>query len=103
AADLNLNDRHRPAPLTLGAGLTDADDRDETSAPCCQRLGPNIGIGLATGVAALGMADDRMAATGILQHLGADTAGEGALRLGMTVLSAQRNIAAGERLADHGE
>ena len=49
------------------------------------------------------MADDRMAATGILQHLGADTAGEGALRLGMTVLSAQRNIAAGERLADHGE
>ena len=49
------------------------------------------------------MADDRMAATGILQHLGADTAGEGALRLGMAILSAQRNIAAGERLADRGE
>jgi hypothetical protein len=63
----------------------------------------DIGIGLATGMTALGMTDDRMAATGILQHLGADAAGEGAFRLGMAVLSTQRDIAAGERLADRDE
>src|SRR5437588_187090 len=46
------------------------------------------------------MADDRMAAAGVLQHLGADAAGEGAFGRGVAILAAERDTAAGERLAD---
>ncbi len=41
-----------------------------------------------------------MAAAGVLQHLGADAAGEGALGLGVAILPAERDTAARERLAE---
>src|SRR5262249_47349275 len=81
----------------------DADNRDEPGAPCRQRLRPDIRIGLAAGVAALGMADDRVAAAGILQHLGADTAGKRPLRLAVAILGAERDRAAAERLTNRRE
>ena len=65
--------------LTLLPRLADAEDRDETGPPCAGDLAANDGVGLAMTLAALGMADDHMAAAEIRQHLGADVAGEGAL------------------------
>src|SRR5207253_3700607 len=64
---------------------------------------PDIGIVFAASVAALGMAGDSVAAARIFQHLRADIAGEGALGLGMAILAAERDAAAGKHLADRDE
>src|SRR5204863_7806240 len=100
AGELSRDNGGRAARFALGAGLADTNDRDKPGAPSRHRLGTDIGIGLAAGVAAFGMADDRVAATGILQHLGADTAGKGTFWLGMTILPAEPDATASKRLAD---
>ena len=92
-----------PTGLALGPGLADADDRDKPGAPRRPRLRLHLRVGLAAGMPALGMPDNRVAASGVLQHLGADAAGERARRLRMAILAAERDAAAGERLADRAE
>src|SRR6202035_1759879 len=87
------DERRGAARLALGAGLADADDRDAPGAPGRQCLGPDIGVGFAAGVAALGMADDGMATAGIPEHLGADIAGESSLGLGMAILASEPDAA----------
>src|SRR5580704_14498500 len=100
AGELRGNDGQRAASLALEAGLANTDDRNEPGAPAGYGLDVDLGIGFAAGMAALRMADDYMAAAGVLQHLGADAAGEGALGLGVAILAAEHDAAARERLAD---
>ena len=58
AVELAAEHVERLAGLALGAGLADADDRDEAGAPGGLRLGAHLGVGFLVQGAALGMADD---------------------------------------------
>src|SRR5580704_250700 len=100
AGELAEDNRLLPSGLTLGARLADAEDRDKPGPPRAADLGADFGIALAVPVAALGMAENDVCAAGILQHLGADISGEGALLRGGAILAAQRDNTAAERGAD---
>src|SRR5208337_1109200 len=90
-----LPDDHggRPPGLALGSRLADADDRYEPGLQRRFRLGAHQPVGLVMQHAALGVADDDIGRAGVLEHRGGNVAGEGAARLGMAILRAQREFA----------
>jgi peptidyl-prolyl cis-trans isomerase D len=103
ALELAGNGCDRVPGVALGQRLADAEDRHEADALRREDLGADLGIGLAVPPATLGMSEDDIGAAGIGQHFGADVAGIGALRLGMAVLAAERDAAAGEHGMDGGK
>ena len=62
-----------------------------------EHLVAHLAVAFAAAVAPLRMAEDHVRAAGILEHLGADIAGEGALLGRRAILPAERDAAAGER------
>jgi hypothetical protein len=77
--------------FALVLGFADADDGGEPRAPGSAGLAVHLDIGLEMVLPALGMADDDGDRAGVGEHLGGKIAGEGAGRLGMAILRADRD------------
>src|SRR6185312_2030494 len=83
--DLTRQHVERRTLPALFVRLADADDCRQPGAPRGRRLGANHGVVLAPVGPAFRVADDDVARTRILQHLGRDAAGERAAFLRMAV------------------
>src|SRR6185437_14228173 len=68
-----------------------------------RRLGADRLVAFAMIAAPLRVADDDVAAPGILQHLGAEIAGMRALRRRMAILAAEQDVRSGDRFAKNCE
>ena len=86
-----------PASRSL-VGFADAKDGHESGPRGGAALALHLGIGLPVIGAPLGMTDDDGARARIAQHFGGDVAGEGARRLGVAVLRADRALRSLARL-----
>ena len=88
----------RGARLALAQRFADAHDRGQAGIQRRPGLARDEVVRFAMVGAALGVADDHVTATEILQHRGTDFAGEGAARLGRDVLRAPGHGTACEKL-----
>src|SRR6185369_13869000 len=86
---LPLDDVHRPAGFALGQRLADAHDRRDAGRQRGLGLVGHDGIGFAVVLAALRVADDRIAHAEFLEHGGRDFARVGALHMLRHVLRAE--------------
>ena len=97
SGELGCDDVGGPSRLALHLRLADAEDRHQPRAPRAENLLAHRRIAFAVAVAALGVTENDMAATGVGQHLGADVTGISTLGCGMAILTAEGDAAAGER------
>ena len=91
AAELPRNDLHRLASLPLIQRFADAQDRDQPLRLRRQEFARHQRVVFLIYGATLGMTDDHVPATDILQHGGGHFAGEGADRFGARRLRAERD------------
>ena len=79
------------ARAAIRLAFADADDGRQPRVPSGLRLGRDISIRFAIGIAALGMAEDHIGRADLLDHRGRDIASEGTFRLCVAILRADAN------------
>ena len=91
ACKLFGDDIQRGARTAIRLAFADADDGGQPRVPSGARLGRDIDIRFAIGIAALGMAEDHIGRADLLDHRGRDIASEGTFRLCVAILRADAN------------
>jgi hypothetical protein len=103
AVDLRRQHAFQATRLTFGQRLTDADDRRHVERLHLPDLLVDRFVGLAEVGPLFGVADDDEVDTDLLQHVGADLAGEGTLVFPVHVLRSELDIAALDDFGDRGQ
>ena len=97
SGELGRDDVGGLSGLALRLRLADAENRHQPRPPRAEHLLAHRRIAFTVAVAALGVTENDMAATGVGQHLGADITGVGTFGCSMAILTAEGNAAAGKR------